>query len=333
MQKLLTISIPTYNRYEYLKECLTILIPQVSAYSNEVEIFVTDNCSTDNTQKYLLELSLQISFLKYYRNKENLGYSGNQINCLQIPNSKYISILCDDDIYIDNALEKIVPLLKSSNYSFIALNYYSFKTDYKKIAHTNFAPINDVSFSRAYDVFNYPSVGHFSGFIFRTTLAKETLNQILIQHSNSFYELHRGVITDVANKLLSKTTLPSLFIGDRIVATRIPDRVDYNSFTHLCIDYYEYYLALFNEGYINAKDLQYRFNLVESWMPSMAIKSLYSKSKKEIKQLWKKIYELNLITTNNYFKMNLIFSFLSNNILRSILKMLISLYHSYNYKK
>ena len=45
--KLLTIAIPTYNGSKTISDMLNILLPQVD---DRVEIIISDNCSTDNTE-------------------------------------------------------------------------------------------------------------------------------------------------------------------------------------------------------------------------------------------------------------------------------------------
>jgi len=49
MTPLLSICMPTYNRADLLELALRSLIPQVAATNGEVELIVSDNCSSDHT--------------------------------------------------------------------------------------------------------------------------------------------------------------------------------------------------------------------------------------------------------------------------------------------
>lgn len=332
MCKLLTIAIPTYNRLCELKNCLGMLLPQVSKYCDDVSIFVTDNCSTDGTDTYMLGIISDFAFVYYHRNEKNLGYSGNQINCLKIPDSIYTAILCDDDLYVEGAVSEIINVLKQNEYSFVALNYYSFKKSYLIPVQSNFAPLIDKNFPRAYDILNYPSVGHYSGFIFNSKEAKATLKSLLINFDQSYYEQQRGIIVDVAVRQLSKSSLPSYFIGKQIVAAKMPDKVDYDSFTHLCIEYYKYYLSVFTEDIITESDLVYRKKLVKSWMPKMAALSLYKKNKKEISLYWEQINHLGLVDKRNRIILFFIFQFSKFYMFRSLIGFLHRVYKKTKYK-
>jgi len=48
---LLSICIPTYNRAEYLAKSLDTLVCLPEFNSSEVEVVISDNASTDNTQE------------------------------------------------------------------------------------------------------------------------------------------------------------------------------------------------------------------------------------------------------------------------------------------
>jgi len=278
----LSICIPTYNRAKFLNVCLDHLIPQISG-KDSVELIVIDNASNDNTPGIVKEFISKCTNIHYYRNDMNVGYSGNQTKCIEYSNGQYTAILSDDDVYTDNLVDDILNIIIKKEYSFIALNYYSFFENVDKPHQANFAPTNDVTFDRAYDVMNYPSVGHFSGFVFNSVLAKKTLKEMLQKHTIQEYEKYRGVISDIAHRSLSKTSIPSYFFGKRKLATRIPLEVDYDSINHLCLDYYEYFLKLYDESMINQADLDYRKKLVQSGLPRAIFVDAYKKNNVELK--------------------------------------------------
>lgn len=72
MEVLLSICIPTYNRCEYLKKTIESIIVQDEFKSGQVEIVISDNASTDNTNVMIEQYTSVYDNIKYYRNKENI---------------------------------------------------------------------------------------------------------------------------------------------------------------------------------------------------------------------------------------------------------------------
>ena len=69
MNTLVTIAIPTYNRADnYLKQALSSAL--VQTYRN-IEIIVSDNCSTDNTESVVK--NFKDSRIRYFKQKKNIG--------------------------------------------------------------------------------------------------------------------------------------------------------------------------------------------------------------------------------------------------------------------
>lgn len=74
MRPELTIAIPTYNRLNTLKKSLRKALEY--SKGKDIEIFVSDNASTDGTKEYINSLKKEYPRLKYYRNEKNLGLDG-----------------------------------------------------------------------------------------------------------------------------------------------------------------------------------------------------------------------------------------------------------------
>ena len=88
-----TIAIPTYNRADdYLKQTLKSALNQT--YEN-IEIIVSDNCSTDNTEAVVN--SFNDSRIRYFRQQENIGANNNFNFCLKQAKGEYFLLLLDDD--------------------------------------------------------------------------------------------------------------------------------------------------------------------------------------------------------------------------------------------
>ena len=102
----LSIIVPTYNRQNYLKECLDSIINQ--NYPN-LEIVVTDDNSTDNTESIVKKYIKNYPFIKYVKNKKYpQGPNGNKNNGIDYATGELIGIFDDDDTMVDGALKLMV---------------------------------------------------------------------------------------------------------------------------------------------------------------------------------------------------------------------------------
>jgi glycosyltransferase involved in cell wall biosynthesis len=98
---LVTIAIPTYNRADgYLKHALKSVLKQT--YEN-IEIVVSDNCSTDNTAIFVK--GCNDSRIRYFRQKENLEPNDNFNFCLNQAKGVYFLLLHDDDMIDSDFVE------------------------------------------------------------------------------------------------------------------------------------------------------------------------------------------------------------------------------------
>lgn len=101
---LLTIAIPTYNGSKTICRVLDLLIPQLS---DEVELIILDNCSTDETPLIINSYQKKCNCIKYFRNQQNIGADGNFLECLKLASGKYVYLLSDDDVLIEGTLLRL----------------------------------------------------------------------------------------------------------------------------------------------------------------------------------------------------------------------------------
>ena len=98
---LITIAIPTYNRAGgYLRQAIECALGQT--YYN-IEVFVSDNCSTDNTEEVIKGFTDQR--LRYFRHRENIGANNNFNYCLNQARGDYFLLFHDDDLIDKDFLE------------------------------------------------------------------------------------------------------------------------------------------------------------------------------------------------------------------------------------
>lgn len=283
----LTVSIPTFNRAVFLKECLENLVPQLAG-RNDVEVNVIDNCSTDNTESVVKKFINSPSNIKYFKNASNLGYTGNQIKCFKYASGEYVSLLSDDDVYLDGEVDEILKVINKGKFAFIALNYYSFFKDVRR-PYKHFAPEKDINFVKASDILNYPSVGHYSAVILNTVQARKNLQDLIAQGKHLTAEKSRGILTEVYIRVLAKTDLPSYFIGKKKLAARMPEQLDYDLLKHLCVDHYDLYYGFYRDGFITADDFNFRIGLILDMLPKAIIKDLHKYEDKEVRIMAEKL--------------------------------------------
>ncbi len=108
----LTIAIPTYNRADKLSGAIQAVVEKTRG--RNVEIIVSDNASEDNTKEIIKTFVDKGCPIKYYCNKENLGYAGNFISCFNHAEGKYVWLLSDDDVLADGAVDSILECVKLS---------------------------------------------------------------------------------------------------------------------------------------------------------------------------------------------------------------------------
>lgn len=129
---MLSICIPTYNRAEFLKECLESILLSVKGYDENVEIIISDNASTDGTRKIVEEFKFVYPNLRYHRNTENIGGERNCYVVASLANGKYLWLIGDDDKVAEIAIPTVLNKLKD-DINLIICNFSCFSKDFKRI--------------------------------------------------------------------------------------------------------------------------------------------------------------------------------------------------------
>jgi glycosyltransferase involved in cell wall biosynthesis len=126
VKKLLTIAIPTYNRAQLLDKQLAWLAEAIKGFESECEIFVSDNCSPDNTQEVVKKWQSILSHVTftYHKNTENIGVMRNIIHCLKSAKTKFVWAIGDDDPIQERAVAYTINKIKNNNdLSLLFLNF------------------------------------------------------------------------------------------------------------------------------------------------------------------------------------------------------------------
>ena len=110
----LSICIPTFNRLQYLQECVQSILQIPSRYHGMIQIVLSDNNSSDGTSKYLDELELvKLPSIHIVRHTTAVSPQQNWFSAICAANSKHILLLSDDDLACS---EGIVDFLENNQY-------------------------------------------------------------------------------------------------------------------------------------------------------------------------------------------------------------------------
>ena len=120
----LAICIPTYNRCGELVRQLQFFIDECINNLENIELYVADNKSQDETANYLVEITKKHPFINILLNDENLGLVGNLYNLLRNSgNSDYVWFVSDDDFLKPGVVSRILTILeRHKNLGSIFLN-------------------------------------------------------------------------------------------------------------------------------------------------------------------------------------------------------------------
>ena len=105
----LSICIPTYNRARFIPDAIDSILSQAT---DEVEIVVSDNASTDNTQDIIVEYQKSNKNLKYFRHSENVGPDKNFQKLIELSKGEYCIILGSDDWFENGAITNLLKVLR-----------------------------------------------------------------------------------------------------------------------------------------------------------------------------------------------------------------------------
>ena len=110
----LTIAIPNYNGGENLQRAIESC-QKITLSSDEFEILIVDNCSTDNSIEIVKELENKFSNLKLVQNIENVGRIQNWNVCIDNAIGKFLIFLFSNDLINDtNNIDECIQLLEKN---------------------------------------------------------------------------------------------------------------------------------------------------------------------------------------------------------------------------
>lgn len=159
----LSICIPTYNRGEIVFQTVKNIL---KCKRQDIEVVVSDNCSTDNTE-ILLE-KIEDKRFKYFKNKYNNG-ADNLISVLTYGIGDYLLLLSDEDEVVLNNLDKYITIIEEKRPAVLLGTSAIFRKRY--------VGCKNLQAKKGYDAllsYSFGS-GYMSGYIFNGKIMRKVL--------------------------------------------------------------------------------------------------------------------------------------------------------------
>lgn len=111
----ISICVVQYNRIELLLKSLSIIEKQTY---HDIEICISDDCSTDNTVDEILKLKQTYKYpIVFHRNEVNKGFDFNYRKSIEIASGDYAFVIGNDDsINGENSIAELEKFLEENNY-------------------------------------------------------------------------------------------------------------------------------------------------------------------------------------------------------------------------
>ncbi|MBD2214537.1 glycosyltransferase family 2 protein [Nostoc linckia FACHB-104] len=92
----LSIGLPVYNGKKFIRESIDCILNQTF---QDFELIISDNASTDNTEKICREYAAKDNRIRYYRNAKNIGCARNFHRAFELSTGEYFKWVAYDDLH------------------------------------------------------------------------------------------------------------------------------------------------------------------------------------------------------------------------------------------
>jgi glycosyltransferase involved in cell wall biosynthesis len=111
-----SIGLPVYNGEVYLRDAVKSILDQ--SYP-DFELIISDNASTDATEKICRDFAAHDGRIRYYRNEINIGASPNHNRVFELAKGEFFKWSAHDDLYPKEMLQRCVEVLEKAPASVI----------------------------------------------------------------------------------------------------------------------------------------------------------------------------------------------------------------------
>jgi glycosyltransferase involved in cell wall biosynthesis len=128
----ISICVPQYNRIQFLLKSLEIIAQQ--DYNN-IEVVISDDHSTDDTEKRIKALIPVYRYsIKYHKNEKNLGYDANYRQSISLATGEYCIVIGNDDsIFQPDGISRLVKFLEENDSPEIGFSNFVEAADTSKL--------------------------------------------------------------------------------------------------------------------------------------------------------------------------------------------------------
>ncbi len=148
MEKVLSVTIPSYNVEKFLENTLDSFV--IKSVLQDIEILIVDDGSKDKTAEIAKHYEVQYPDTFRLISKENGGH-GSTINVgIQEAHGKYFKVVDGDDWVDTEGFVTLVNALKSCDSDFVFTNYYEYYEDVgetKPVAFNYLVPNREYAFA------------------------------------------------------------------------------------------------------------------------------------------------------------------------------------------
>ena len=123
VQGLVSIGLPVYNGMPYVKKTIESVLAQT--YPN-IELVITDNPSTDDTQTLCEEYARKDKRVRYIQHRENIGAIANYNSAFRKSKGEYFCWVSYDDYLDPRLVERCVALLQGDKEAVVAMADFVF---------------------------------------------------------------------------------------------------------------------------------------------------------------------------------------------------------------
>ncbi|MGA7937390.1 MAG: glycosyltransferase [Kovacikia sp.] len=106
-----SLGLAVYNGERFIREALDSVLAQTF---QDFELIISDNASTDGTQKICLEYAARDQRIRYVRNDHNKGAAWNLNRVFELSTGKYFKLVAHDDLIAPTYLAKCVEVLEQN---------------------------------------------------------------------------------------------------------------------------------------------------------------------------------------------------------------------------
>jgi len=180
----ISICIPAYNRGEYLPELLDSILRQ-DIYACELEVVISDNASTDDTQQVVDAYRSKFDRLVYHRADENMGADRNFLKVVELASGDFCWLMGSDDRLREGAMAVVEKVLRDyPTVAGISVRRNLRGADMEELTHTKYEHFNRPSeqirlIDRADDIFK--ALGVYVGYLSGNVLSRSQWNRVVAE--------------------------------------------------------------------------------------------------------------------------------------------------------